>query len=111
MFRSTRANARRISLLASSSFVASTVLAGAGGMALTAFTPSVALAATCTPQTEGTYTVPVGSTGGTIVCGPGPAASIGFTSNTAGTNIYMTGNLVVNDGGVLLTSTTAQNLA
>ncbi|HEX7758403.1 MAG TPA: hypothetical protein VF459_02795 [Caulobacteraceae bacterium] len=110
MSRTVRATARRrISLLATSSLVASTIIAGAGGVALTAFTPAVALAATCT-QTEGTYAAPNASTGGTITCGPGSVASIGFTSPTAGTDILMQGNLVVNNGGLLLTSTGAFNL-
>ena len=105
MFRSTRANARRISLLASSSFLASTLMAGAGGMALTAMTPVIALAnPVCnTGAPDGTYAAPAASAG-TFTCGPGPAASLGFTSAT-GTNLYTSGNLVVNAGGLKVIST------
>ena len=37
---------RRVSLLATTSFVAANILAGAGALTATAFTPSTALAAT-----------------------------------------------------------------
>src|SRR5438132_6163673 len=55
MSRTARGNARRrISLLATSSFVATSMLSGAGALAVGAMTPSVAMAAIlCTPLHPG----------------------------------------------------------
>jgi len=115
MSRNRRAVGHRISLLATSSMVASTLLAGVGGVALTAFTPATALAAVCGAVTPGTYGAPLPSGGGTILCGPGPVSSIGFTSNGTGTDLVLEGNTKITgntagDGGLLLTSNSAQNL-
>jgi hypothetical protein len=113
MSRTTNAR-RRIALLASSSFVASSVLAGVGGAALTAFGPSVALAATiCTP-TEGTYASPTTTNANNIVCGPGSSTSggVGFTETGSGGNITVAGNSDITGGGVwFATGNAGANLA
>jgi hypothetical protein len=108
MSRTTNAR-RRIALLASSSFVASSVLAGVGGAALTALSPSVALAGICTTLTDGTYTVPTTTAATTITCGPGPEnpGSVGLTYNgAAGSNLLIYGNTNLTGGGVLFNTTT-----
>ncbi len=102
---------RRVSLLTSSSFIASVLVSGAGALAV--LTPSAALAAPtsiCSPV-QGAYTAPAVSPGGTIACGAGTVGSLGFTSDTTATTLNLQDGLQVNNGGVLLTSTGAQNLS
>ena len=103
---------RRVSLLTSSSFVATIVASGLGGVTATTLLPSVAFAkpvAVCS-QAEGSYAAPAASAGGVITCGPATTGSIGYTSDAVDTTISITGNTHLNDGGVSLTSAGAQNL-
>ncbi len=100
---------RRVSLLTSSSFIASMMVSGAGALAV--MTPSAALAAGVCAPVEGSYTSPAASPGGTITCGSGTVDSLGFTSDTTATTLNLQDGLQVNNGGVLLTSTGAQNLS
>ena len=103
---------RRVSLLTSSSFVATIVASGLGGVTATTLLPSVAFAvpAAACSQAAGSYAAPAASAGGVITCGPATTGSIGYTSDAVDTTISITGNTHLNDGGVSLTSAGAQNL-
>src|SRR5579872_3566916 len=105
MLRST--TARRISLLASSSLAASTLAAGLGGVAFTAFTPAVALAA-CSP-TPATTTGPGAFASGVQSCGGNDAGV--FYQATAGMTVLFVGETVTTNGvGVTAAGATNINL-
>src|SRR5215469_10248331 len=106
MLRTT--NARRISLLASSSLAASTLAAGLGGVAFTAFTPAVALAA-CTPTGAGATAGSAVPAKGTQTCG-GTDAGV-FYKATAGLTVLFEHESVTTNGvGVTSTGTTGVNI-
>src|SRR5579863_9920103 len=96
MLRST--NARRISLLASSSLAASTLAAGLSGVAITAFTPAVALAS-CTPTAAGATSGTAASAKGAQTCS---ATDTGVfykaTSATQGLVVTFAGETVTTNG-------------
>ena len=94
MLRSNNARGR-IGLLASSSLVASTLMAGMGGVALTAFTPAVALAS-CTPTAAGTTAGVAANAKGVQTCGAGDPGV--FYQATGNLNLDFTGEGVTTSG-------------
>ena len=106
MSRNSRTTFRtRISLLTSSSLVATTLLSGVGALTVTAFTPSVVLAAGCTPDAPGT-TGPGSAVAATGIelCGTGPgiaytATTGDLTMEVVGATIAPHGVFVNDDGG------------
>src|SRR5262249_12821714 len=89
-------NARRISLLASSSLAASTLAGGLGGVAFTAFTPAVALAA-CTPTPAGTTGGSAVNASGVQTCG-GTDAGVFYKANGGGLTVIFQGETVTTNG-------------
>ena len=100
MPRITRANARRrISLLASSSLVATSMLAGFGTVVVTALTPSAALASVCAPVEGSTGPNSGPSVSGVATCVSGvPTTGIDYKENNG------SGGLTVNLDGVTTTT-------
>ena len=90
----TRTN-RRATFLATTSFVAANILAGAGALTATAFTPSAALAATCD-----TFN---GNISGTVTCDGTAGATVTYTVTANGT--------VVNPQDVTINDNTANGIA
>ena len=104
MLRSNNARGR-IGLLASSSLVASTLMAGLGGVALTAFTPAVALAS-CNPTAAGTNAGATKNANGLQTCG-GTDAGVFYTATGGITVLFEKEAITTN--GVGVTSTKAFN--
>ena len=109
MLRSNNARGR-IGLLASSSLVASTLMAGLGGVALTAFTPGAALAA-CIPAAgtnAGTATIPgIGA----ALCQAGPEAGVYYKDVPAGNfTLGIIGDQITTNG-VSVTTGNVSNLS
>jgi len=94
MLRSNNARGR-IGLLASSSLVASTLMTGMGGLALTAFTPAVALAS-CTPTPAGTTAFSPTNAKGVQTCGAGDPGV--YYTATGNLNLDFTGEPVSPNG-------------
>jgi len=102
MSRTARANARRrLSLLTSTSLAATSVLAGFGGLALTALTPAAALAAACSPFPEGTTGPGSGPTvsGGPETCkGSTPGIDFSEFNSLGGLGVDLQGATVTTNG-------------
>ena len=106
---------RRLSLFATSSLVASSLLAGAGGVALTVFTPAAALGAdvVCAPNPSGTAGVSgletcSGAGDGITYVNAAGAVTVdlnGVTTTTNGVKVYAAGATPINIVSVTTAST------